>query len=213
MNVETAATMAAETMSVSGRSNDLNSDINKLRKDVLKQAIASLAAFIGSVNYSDSFHLAAAAQASAETGVGTVVNDDAHTGLPVAAQVTSGDNPMFDLARMNSAVETANKVTMSYGIQIMSINIISAQPIDKNLTRALASGAVASAEALQAETSARGNAKATIIEAEARASAAKIEAEAAAQSTLINARAVAEVRNNRTQVVTHHHLRIRVAAG
>eukprot|EP00958_Prasinococcus_capsulatus_P022383 scaffold3158_cov389-Prasinococcus_capsulatus_cf.AAC.5 len=81
---------------------------------------------------------------------------------------------------------------MSYGIQIMSINIISANPIDKNLTRALASGAVASAEALQSETSARGNAKATIIEAEARSTAAQIDAEAAAQATLINARAAAE---------------------
>merc|ERR1719510_498281 len=42
-----AATMAAETMSVSG--GKVASDITKLRKDVLKQAIASLASFIGGV--------------------------------------------------------------------------------------------------------------------------------------------------------------------
>lgn len=51
-DVETAATMAAETMATTGKAGDVNADISKLRRDVLKQAIASLAAFIGSVNYS-----------------------------------------------------------------------------------------------------------------------------------------------------------------
>ena len=37
----------------------------------------------------------------------------------------------------------------------MSINIISASPVDESLQRALATGAVASAEALQAETQVR----------------------------------------------------------
>merc|ERR1712151_451380 len=57
-----AATMAAETMAVGGGS--VSSDITKLRQDVLKQAIASLASFMGGVNYSDSFHMAAQAQVS-----------------------------------------------------------------------------------------------------------------------------------------------------
>jgi len=55
-DVKVAARLASETMSTGGRS--LSADITKLRKDVLKQAIASLASFIGSVNYSDSFHIA-----------------------------------------------------------------------------------------------------------------------------------------------------------
>merc|ERR1719231_1775575 len=59
----------------------------------------------------------------------------------------------------------------------MSINIISATPCDKALTRALASGAVASAEALQAETAARGKARAVAIEADAEA--ARVRAEGA----------------------------------
>ena len=60
VDVQTAALMAAETMKMDMGST--KADISKLRKDVLKQAMASLASFIGSVNYSDSFHLAAAAQ-------------------------------------------------------------------------------------------------------------------------------------------------------
>eukprot|EP00971_Amphidinium_carterae_P072038 1424771-Amphidinium_carterae.1 len=59
-----AATMAAETMAVGGK--QLSSDIAKLRQDVLKQAIASLASFIGGVNYSDSFHMAAKAQSKTD---------------------------------------------------------------------------------------------------------------------------------------------------
>lgn len=55
-DVRVTARLASETMSTSGGS--LAADISKLRKDVLKQAIASLASFIGSVNYSDSFHIA-----------------------------------------------------------------------------------------------------------------------------------------------------------
>ena len=44
--------MAAETMAATGKAGDISADITKLRRDVLKQALASLAAFIGSVNYS-----------------------------------------------------------------------------------------------------------------------------------------------------------------
>merc|ERR1719156_424386 len=62
VDVVTAATMAAETMATSGKEGDVSADITKLRKDVLKQALASLAGFIGSVNYSESFHMSAAAQ-------------------------------------------------------------------------------------------------------------------------------------------------------
>merc|ERR1719487_1941776 len=81
---------------------------------------------------------------------------------------------------------------MPYGVQIMSINILSAVPVDQQLTRALASGAVASAEALQAETAARGNAKAMRIEAEATAEKSRIEAEGLAQAAVIKARSEGE---------------------
>jgi len=89
-------------------------------------------------------------------------------------------------------VAHANSTTASYGVEILSINILSAVPIDDKLTQALACGAVASAQALQSETAARGNAKATFIEAEALAERARIEAEGVAKSEVIRARAQAE---------------------
>jgi len=60
------------------------------------------------------------------------------------------------------------------------------------LTASLATGAVASAEALQAETQARGMAKAMKIQAEATAITRKIDADSQAMATLIKARADGE---------------------
>merc|ERR1712061_738390 len=102
------------------------------------------------------------------------------------------DNPLYDAVRMSSSVAHANSTTMTYGVEILSINILSAVPCDDQLTKALACGAVASAQALQAETAARGNAKAMRIDAEAAAEKARIEAEGVAQAEVIRARAQGE---------------------
>merc|ERR1719240_2113275 len=99
--------------------------------------------------------------------------------------VESLDNPLFDTQKMNSAVAHANAVTKTFGVEIMSINIISASPLDKTLTRALASGAVASAEALMAETTARGNSRAATILADSDAACAKISSTGRAEADII----------------------------
>lgn len=201
VNVETASLMAIKTLYLGeGESHRSHAaDISKLQNDVLKQAEASLASFIGSVNYSDTFHVAAAAQAAASTSWGTPAPGQSKGKV----QTDLGDNPIFDQNMMKSAVDHANEVTRLYGVEIISINIISANPVNKELTLALSSGAVASAEALQSETAARANAKAQIIEvrtaaenrlkeAEARAEAERIEAKGSADAALIKARADAE---------------------
>merc|ERR1711998_626888 len=96
---------------------------------------------------------------------------------PVPSDCT-GYSPIFDATRLNTAVETANSVTTTYGVTTLSINIIAANPGDKALQVALAKGAVASAEAEQAETVARGEAKSAEIRAEGDAQAELIRAEA-----------------------------------
>jgi len=186
-NVRVAATMAAETMATSN-SKEVSANITKLRRDVLKQAIASLAGFIGSVNYSDSFHVAAAAQRNMESAEAIPLDQidrkkQSHKGT---------DNPMFNPEGMSEAVVHANLITSKFGVEICSINIISANPVDDQLTASLATGAVASAEALQAETQARGMAKAMKIEAEAKSITAKINAKASADATMIEAQAASD---------------------
>merc|ERR1719230_2513364 len=161
-DVETAATMAA-----SGKASDVTADITKLRRDVLKQAIASLAAFIGSVNYSESFHMSAMNQQKSAVTVGVALEESNDTSSSNKKTEGFTDNPLYDTDKMGTAVVMANAVTRSYGVEIMSINIISALPNDQALTKSLASGAVASAEALQAETAARGQANARRIQADA----------------------------------------------
>ncbi|KAL1498738.1 hypothetical protein AB1Y20_014048 [Prymnesium parvum] len=187
-DAEVAATMAAETMAVSGKFSDVAADITKLRNDVLKQALASLAAFIGSVNYSESFHMsAAAAGTSVKTVAGVLVKSEEQQEVKKFV-----DNPMYNEQKMSSSVEHANRVTRTYGVEIISINIISAMPSDAKLTMSLASGAVAAAEALQAETAARGKANAVRIAAEASAQQARIEAQGQAEAQLARSRAISE---------------------
>merc|ERR1712183_1202181 len=114
VDVVTAATMAAETMATSGKAGDVSADISKLRNDVLKQALASLAGFIGSVNYSESFHMSAAAQAEkridtvARRPTGSVALDE-----PFAEPIGKGfaDNPLYDSEKMMTAVDHSNRVT------------------------------------------------------------------------------------------------------
>merc|ERR1719502_2302075 len=182
-------------MASSGKAGDISADITKLRRDVLKQALASLAAFIGSVNYSESFHMSAAAAGNVKPRAveGTVVDAD---GRANAAEKKFVENPMYDIEKMGTSVEHANRVTRTYGVEIMSINIISATPLDAKLTTSLASGAVASAEALQAETAARGKANAVRIAAEAEAARLKIEAEGLGEAEGIKANAHAEGRRH-----------------
>merc|ERR1719198_590782 len=61
-DVETAALNSAETISKTGEDEDKTDlgNLTKLRNDVLKQAEASLAAFIGAVEYSSTFNVATA---------------------------------------------------------------------------------------------------------------------------------------------------------
>lgn len=182
-DVESAAKMSAETMQRDGSDvqNTADADIHKLRNDVLMQATASLAAFIGEIRYSDSFHISAAAKQ-----LGEQPNQAAGPPPEYAAKGDgTGYSPIFDASRMCTAVETANNITRTYGVTILSINIIAANPADRNLQVALAKGAVASAEAEQAETVARGEAKAAQIRAEGDANAEKIRADGARAAAMM----------------------------
>ena len=200
-DVRLAATRAAETMAHAGQES-ISADISKLRRDVLKQAIASLALFIGSVNYSDSFHVAAAAQRSMESAqvANEAENRNGRKPSSTAAKVDGGaPNPMFNKAGMAEAVTNANIITSKFGVEIISISVVSANPVDKKLTASLATGAVASAEALQAETQARGMAKATKLEAEAAAVTRKIQADSEAIATMVKAQAEGDAERVRAE--------------
>lgn len=178
-DVQSAARMSAETMRRDGQEirNADQSDMAKLRNDVLKQATASLAGFIGEIRYSDSFHMSAA-QKQADSG-GAFQQSPRGGVAPPVPEDLQNYSAIYDSKRIATAIEVANKVTRTYGISILSINIISAIPADTALQNALAKGAVASAEAEQAETIARGEARAARIRAEGAAQADIIRAEGA----------------------------------
>merc|ERR1712146_595671 len=84
---------------------------------------------------------------------------------------------LFNIDKLNDCVTHANFMTNRYGVEILSINIISAKPAHNELMQSLAKGAVAAAEAQQLETTARGRAKAATIMAKGEADAEVTRAE------------------------------------
>ncbi len=169
---------------------DDDGGITKLRREILKLSIAALARFAGTVNYSDYFNyistLIKRNQEAAESGHFIATPDG------ILSNDASFMNPLFNSEGLAVAVANTNQIAKEFGIEVISISIISAGPMDQNLMSSLATGALASAEALQAETHARGMAIATKIEADAAAAKKKVEAEAIAQEILIKAKAEAE---------------------
>merc|ERR1711976_859227 len=113
----------------------------------------------------------------------------------VPAQATPqscGDNShgvsqIFSVQQMSAAVMHANEICNQYGVSIVSINVISAVPVDKKLEETLSAGAVAAAGAQQAEIAARGNAKARLIDAQSLAAAARIQAQSVADAEVMHA--------------------------
>merc|ERR1719230_2411216 len=94
-----------------------------------------------------------------------------------AAPSHEADNLLFNVDKLNDAVTHANDMTCRYGVEVLSINIISAKPAHNELMQSLAKGAVAAAEAQQLETTARGRARAATIMAKGDADAEVTRAE------------------------------------
>jgi len=176
VNVQCCAERAAETMSHGNKNVE---SLQKLRNDVLKQAEASLSALVGKVNFSETFSAATAIQ------VGSTSTLPSTSRAPAEKVDTAA--LLFNVDKLRDSVSHANEMTTKYGVEVLSINIISAKPADSALMQSLAKGAVAAAEAQQLETTARGRAKAATIEAEGQASALKISAQADADAEVTRA--------------------------
>merc|ERR1712054_626576 len=98
-----------------------------------------------------------------------------------------GVSQIFSVQQMSAAVMHANEICNQYGVSIVSINVISAVPVDKKLEETLSAGAVAAAGAQQAEIAARGNAKARLIDAQSAAAAQRIHAQSIADAEVLQA--------------------------
>lgn len=187
-DVYVAAKNAAETIKPSGTDvrNNLE-NISALCNDVLKQAEASLASFIGGVNYCDQFAVAAAVQSRdlPEFDEGEGVTGGKGGKPPTRMKPRA--STLFDLEKLASCVEHANKVANTYGVTIISINVIGAAPADTTLQTTLAQGAVAAAEANKFETVARGKASAALIEAKGFGDAEILRATGEAEAARIRA--------------------------
>jgi regulator of protease activity HflC (stomatin/prohibitin superfamily) len=178
IDIEKAAIMVTESMmksdvSIGTMTDDEADDLSKLRRDVLKQTVSAIARFVSEVNYSDYFHAVSSSMTSYAS------NDYDKFGLiEQRSSVPTFENPLFDFDRLEKSVNYANKITGEFGVKIVSVSIIAANPSNASLMNSLSTSAIASAEAMQAETHARGMARTMEIEARAAAIAKQIESEA-----------------------------------
>jgi len=102
------------------------------------------------------------------------------------------ENPFFDSKGIGDAILKANHMTRTFGIEIMDICLISANPSDDHLVASLAAAAVSSAETYRRETEIKGYANAKKIEAEADTNTRRIHVESDAKVSLIQAKADAD---------------------
>jgi len=192
-----AARMAADTMKGEAFADRCKADPNAnptLRQDVLKQALASLAASIGTIRYSGSTHVSASDRITLmdmpTDGSWGTEGFAPPTGTETVSSLRGDDAGLaniFSLNQMAAATRHANEICSQYGVCIVSINVVSAFPQDPELTNALSAGAVASAAAQQAELAARGNAKAMLIASQAGAESVRIAAIAHADAERLRA--------------------------
>lgn len=185
MDIEKAARNAAETMRPDGKP-VAGDDITKLRNDVLKQATASLSAFIGAIRFSDT-----------STPSSVAGPDAVASGMHESARAGSG--LLFDVERLKTCVKHANHVCNVFGVEVVAINIISAYPADHKLQEALSAAARAAAEAEQQEVLADGKAKALLRMTQAEADATRMSAAAEADALRVKANAEADAERARSQ--------------
>ena len=189
-DVETAVRMSEETMRADG-SDPRSGELNKLRDGVLKQALASMAAFVGTINFSDKLAASALNQRMRDDQ-GSVVQAKAVSSATEATVADVDAYSIYNSDKLRDAMTHANETTRSYGVEIISINIISAIPKDDTLQRSLAAGAVAAAESQTLETTAQGKSRALQIEAAAQAKQTLILAQADADAEILRAQGAKE---------------------
>lgn len=197
-NVQLAARMAANTMTgaTAGAAIQVGVptgegahqfDLTKLRQDVMRQVTASLAAFVGSVSYSSHGGTMSAQVSGQPSRKDSACSDKGWSKNTEPEPDVDGAKALFDPERLSSSVDHANEICSKYGVKILSINLISAYPADKNLLQALSQGAVATVAADQTEIAARATANSLLLKARAEAEAQRIRAEGSAQSEAIRA--------------------------
>lgn len=167
--------------------------LSKLRRDVLKQTLSSIARFVSGVNYADYFHYVNSIKSSRNgmgSSNGSTGGGGSTTGMVVGRKIKIDEddstsqsqmtieNPMFDIQSLEAVVAETTRVTSQFGVEIMGVSIISAHPVDQTIMNSISSSAV--------------RARAVEIEAEAASVSTNITAEAAAKAVLIKARAEAQ---------------------
>jgi len=163
-----------------------------MRTDVDLQVTSSLASLIGRIQYGShgtkGMHKVTAKPDSLQDTADDTAENDPMTQPKPELEEKLSRKALWDPDRLQSAVRDANNICNRYGVEILSINLISAAPADRQLVEIMSRGAVATVSAEEKTKAARAEANAALIVAQSDAA----KAEAAAQAKLIEAKAEAD---------------------
>lgn len=157
----------------------------KKKKSVAPQASSSQAATAQSSLLEDAMPLDISSQ---DIGASPTSVADVDLVDEPEPEAVTGRRALWDPQRLENAVADANMITRRYGVEILSINLISASPSDDKLVEIMSRGAVAAVAAEENMKESRAKAQSTIIAAEAE----QLTAQALADAMLIRARSEAE---------------------
>eukprot|EP00927_Polykrikos_kofoidii_P015584 TRINITY_DN1693_c0_g1_i1.p1 TRINITY_DN1693_c0_g1~~TRINITY_DN1693_c0_g1_i1.p1 ORF type:complete len:544 (-),score=84.41 TRINITY_DN1693_c0_g1_i1:670-2301(-) len=167
--------------------------LKMMRDDVILQVTSSLASLVGAIQYGarGTSSLQEATRSGHDVRQSSTVISLGDTPAACAEpepETKTGRQALWDPTRLKCAVDDANNICNSYGVEILSINLISASPSDQKLNDIMSRGAIASVSAEETAKAARAETNAALIAAEAQAA----QAQAAAEAMLIKARSEAE---------------------
>jgi regulator of protease activity HflC (stomatin/prohibitin superfamily) len=164
----------------------------KIRYHTLNQVKGAVASFIGRLQYAQRFiQHAKNADKSDHKNEYNDMDDDNTYSLPHQTS-SSFNNHLFDYLSWDKEMNETNKITKTFGVELVSIKIIKYIPVDERVQQSLTNAVLLSSETLQQEEKTLLSARTMKIEAEADALANKIHAESEANAILIRAKAEAE---------------------
>lgn len=147
-----------------------------IREDVILQCTSALASLVGAVQYGS--RGTQGLQKATRDGPSEDQREPEDGRCGTDFEPKTGRQALWDPQRLSIAVEDANAITLQYGVEVLTINLISASPADHKLVEIMSRGAVAAVAAEETMKEARAKAQSALVTAEAEAVSAKATADA-----------------------------------
>jgi len=149
--------------------------LNMIRTDLKLQVTSALAALVGRISYGAVDN--ADSRETAKDRIGHGATHLSHNSS-VRVDVKNSRKALWEPESMKAAQSDVNNICNRYGVEILSINLISAAPSDSKLVDIMSRGAIATVAADELVKGAKAEANAALIQARTEPARAQADADA-----------------------------------